>query len=256
MSDVAASKAPPSKEAGAAVRAPVLARSGIFAVLEDAIRLAKKDLRVELRSKEILLTMGYFGFLVVLIFSFSFYSNDAPISAVAAGILWVSVAFAGTLGLGRIMEREKEGDCIRALLLSPVARPAIYLGKTFGVIVFMLVVEAVVVPAVNFFFNLDLTLEQAGLLALTLGLGTIGYAVVGTLLSAMLLRARAKDVLLAIVLYPLVLPILIVGVKATGALIDPDMPVDEFLAWARLLTVFDIVFLVVALWIFEPLVMD
>ena len=132
-------------EAGAAVRAKVVARQGFLQVLRDAAEIAKKDLRVELRSKEILLTMGYFGFLVVLIFSFSFYSNDAPISAVASGILWVSVAFSGTLGLGRILEREKEGDCIRALLLSPVSRPAIYLGKTFGVLAFMVVVELVVV---------------------------------------------------------------------------------------------------------------
>lgn len=241
---------------GAAVRAPVAARMGMLAVAQDALQIAKKDLRVELRSKEILLTMGYFGFLVVLIFSFSFYSNDAPISAVAAGILWVSVAFAGTLGLGRIMEREKEGECIRALLLSPVSRPAIYLGKTMGVLVFMVVVEAVVVPAVDFFFNLDLSLRQFGLLTITLALGTFGYAVVGTLLSAMLLRARAKDVLLAIILYPLILPVLIVGVKATSALIAPDMPIAEFAAWVRLLAVFDVVFLVVALWIFEPLVMD
>lgn len=243
-------------EPGAAVRAPVAARMGLAAVMHDALELAKKDLRVELRSKEILLTMGYFGFLVVLIFSFSFYSNGTPISGVAAGIIWVSVAFSGTLGLGRIMEREKEGECIRALLLSPVSRPAIYLGKTMGVLVFMVVVEAVVVPAVDFFFNLNLTLEQVGLLFVVLGLGTIGYSVVGTLLSAMLLRARAKDVLLAIILYPLILPVLIVGVKATSALISPDVPATEFYAWARLLAVFDVVFLVVSLWIFEPLVMD
>ena len=241
---------------GAAVRAKVAARQGALQVLADAWAIARKDLRVELRSKEILLTMGYFGFLVVLIFSFSFYSNDAPISAVAAGILWVSVTFSGTLGLGRILEREKEGDCIRALLLSPVSRPAIYLGKTIGVLAFMVVVELVVVPAVDFFFNLRLSGEQVGLLALTLALGTIGYSVVGTLLAAMLLRARAKDVLLAIILYPLMLPVIIVGVKATSALIAPDLPMAEFIAWVRLLAVFDIVFLVAALWIFEPLVMD
>lgn len=255
MTEMAA-KAKAGPDAGLAVRAPVSARQGMIAVLQDALQIAKKDLRVELRSKEILLTMGYFGFLVVLIFSFSFYSNDAPISAVAAGILWVSVAFAGTLGLGRIMEREKEGECIRALLLSPVSRPAIYLGKTLGVLVFMVVVEAVVLPSVDFFFNLDLSWSQLGLLVLTLALGTFGYAVVGTLLSAMLLRARAKDVLLAIILYPLILPVLIVGVKATGALIAADMPAAEFGAWVRLLAMFDVVFLVVALWIFEPLVMD
>ena len=251
-----ASSGPANPEAGAAVRAPVAARQGTLQVLGDAWTIAHKDLRVEMRSKEILLTMGYFGFLVVLIFSFSFFNNEAPISAVSAGILWVSVAFAGTLGLGRIMEREKEGDCIRALLLSPVSRAAIYLGKTIGVLAFMAVVEAVIAPSVYFFFNLDLDLEQVGLLFATLGLGTFGYAVVGTLLAAMLQRARAKDVLLAIILCPLVLPIVIVGVKATAALIDPDLSSAEFGAWVRLLAVFDIVFLIAALWLFEPLVMD
>ena len=231
-------------------------RNGIGLVLKDAWTIAKKDIRVELRSKEILLTMGYFGFLVVLVFAFAFFRGDAPISAVSAGILWVSVAFAGTLGLGRIFEREREGDCIRALLLSPVARPAIYLGKVLGVFAFMLAVEAVVFPAVIFFFNLPLDPSRLGMISLTLVLGTVGYAVIGTLLAAMLLRARAQDVLLAIVLYPLILPVLIVGVKSTGALLEPDIVWAELSTWLRLLVLFDVAFLVAALWIFEPMVID
>lgn len=231
-------------------------RGGVLDVLRDAWILAEKDLRVELRSKEIVLTMGYFGFLVVLIFSFSFVQGEVAISGVASGILWVSVAFAGTLGLSRIFEREKEGECIRALMLAPIHRNAIYLGKTLGVLALMIIVEAVVFPAVIFFFNLPLDLTRLGLLLLTLGLGTVGYAVVGTLLSAMLLRARARDVLLTIVLYPLVLPVLIVGVKASSALLEPQIPFTELATWLRLLGVFDVVFVVAALWIFEPLLMD
>lgn len=231
-------------------------RDGIGQILSDAWTIMKKDVRVELRSKEILLTMGYFGFLVVLVFAFAFFRGDAPISAVSSGILWVSIAFAGTLGLGRIFEREREGDCIRALLLAPVARPAIYLGKAIGVFLFMLVVEAVVVPSVFFFFNLPLELTRIGLILLTVVLGTVGYAVVGTLLAAMLSRARSQDVLLAIVLYPLILPVLIVGVKSTGALLEPDVAWAALGTWLRLLILFDVTFLVAALWMFEPLVID
>ena len=231
-------------------------RNGIGQILADAATIAGKDIRVELRSKEILLTMGYFGFLVVFVFAFSFYRGDAPISGVSAGILWVSIAFAGTLGLGRIFEREREGDCIRALLLSPVSRPAIYLGKAFGVFAFMIGVEAVVVPSVVFFFNLPLEPTRLSWIVLTVLLGTLGYTIVGTLLAAMLLKARAQDVLLAVVFYPLILPVLVVGVKSTGTLLEPDVVWAELGTWLRLLLLFDIVFLVAALWIFEPLVMD
>lgn len=236
--------------------APAPLELGIRRALSDAWTIAAKDLRVEIRSKEILLTMGYFGFLVVLIFAFTFFRGDAPISAVASGILWVAIAFSGTLGLGRAFDREREGDCIRALLLSPVPRPAIYLGKTLGVLAFMLVVEAVVVPAVAFFFNLSLDLERALRLLFIILLGTIGYAIVGSLLAAMLIRARSKDVLLAIVLYPLILPILIAGTKATAVLLETPVRYEELAVWTPLLVFFDLVFLVASLWIFEALLTD
>jgi heme exporter protein B len=231
-------------------------RSGWSAVLADAARITAKDLRVEARSKEVLLTMGYFGLLVVLLFSFSFFRGDAPLAPVAAGILWVAIAFSGTLGLGRIFEREREGDCLRALLLTPVARPAIYLGKAAGVFLFMLLVEAVVVPAVVLFFSLDLDAATAGALATTVLLGTVGYAAVGTVLAAMLVRARSRDVLLAVVLYPLILPVLIAGVKATAGLLEGGPDGAEVGIWMRLLATFDIVFLVAGLWLFEPMLVD
>ena len=232
-------------------------RSGFWPTGVDALRLLRKDLRVELRSREILITMGYFGFLVVLIFAFAFSGGrSVPMPPLVAGILWVAVALSGTLGLGRAFEREREGDCLRALLLAPISRPAIYLGKTLGVLVFMLVVEAIVFPTVLFFFNLRLDGVQLAQLLSILSLGTVGYAILGTLLAAMLARARAKDVLLAIIFYPLVLPVLIVGVKATTAILDPLEPVDALGIWIRLLVVFDVLFGVLALWIFEPLLTD
>jgi heme exporter protein CcmB len=225
-------------------------------LLAEAWVIAKKDLKVEIRSKEILLTMGYFGFLVVLIFAFTFFRGDAPISAVSAGILWVAIAFSGTLGLSRAFDREREGDCLRALLLTPVPRPAIYLGKTLGILVFMLIVEAVVVPAVAFFFNLSLDLPRTLRILEIVLLGTIGYAIVGALLAAMLVRARSKDVLLIIVLYPLILPVIVAGVKGTSVLLETPVRYEELGPWIALLVFFDAVFLVASLWMFETLLTD
>jgi heme exporter protein CcmB len=230
--------------------------SELTRALRDALTIASKDLKVELRSKEILLTTGYFGFLVVLIFAFAFFRGDAPISAVAPGILWVAIAFSGTLGLSRAFDREREGDCIRALMLTPVSRPAIYLGKMFGVVVFMLIVELVVLPTVIFFFNLPLDFERLWRIVGVVLLGTLGYAIVGSLLAAALLRARAKDVLLAIVLYPIALPVLIGGIKATSALLEPTIQMADLSVWIPLLAFFDVVFLIASLWIFEALLMD
>jgi heme exporter protein B len=235
---------------------PVDTERSLLGTLVDAWRITEKDLKIELRTKEIVLTMGYFGFLVVLIFAFSFFRDGSTIASVAAGILWVAIAFSGTLGLGRVFEREREGDCIRALLLSPVPRSSIYLGKALGVLIFMIVVELVVVPTVYFFFNLDLAAKSTGLLIGAVLLGTVGYSIIGTLLGAMLIRARAKDVLLAIVLYPMILPVLIIGVKATGALLEPQPAYNEVGLWLRILGLYDLVFGVAALWVFEPLLMD
>ncbi len=232
-------------------------RDGFGQVLHDAWTIASKDLKVEVRSKEILLTMGYFGFMVVLIGSFTFFKGEAPLSSVASGILWISIAFSGTLGLGRVFEREREGDCIRALLLTPVARPAIYLGKTLGVLTFMFVVELIVIPSVIFFFSIPINTALVGRLIATVGLGSIGYSIVGTLLAAMLLRAHSKDVLLGIVFYPIIMPVLIVGVKATTALLEQGGgTVAEFGQWMSVLGFFDLVFLVASLWLFEVLLID
>jgi heme exporter protein B len=222
----------------------------------DALTILRKDLRTELRSKEIVLTMGFFGFLVVLISAFSFFRGDAPITAVAAGTLWVAIAFSGTLGLGRAFDRERDGDCIKALLLSPVSRASIYLGKLAGIVVFMSVVEVVVVPAVALFFSLQLDATRLGWLVAVIALGTLGYAIVGTLLAASLLRAQSKDVLLAIVLYPVVIPVIIGGVKATSAILAPEILMGELRIWLNVLMVFDLVFLIASLWIFEPLILD
>lgn len=227
-------------------------------VLRQAFVICGKDLRMELRSREVVLAMAYFGLLVVLIFSFAFpvFSGAVSREQVVAGILWISITFAGTLGLQRAFEREREGDCIRALLLSPVPRTSIFLGKVFGMLLFMGVLEAVVVPAIFLFFSVELPFASLGLLGLVVALGTVGYAVVGTLFAASLLRAKSKDILLTIMLFPIILPVLMAGVKATGLILLPDGSETELWVWVKVLATFDIIFTIVSLWVFEILVLD
>jgi heme exporter protein CcmB len=199
--------------------------------------------------------MVIFAVLVVLVFSFAFVRDGQAPPDVAAGILWIATAFSGTLGLGRALDREREGDTLRALLLTPADRSAIYLGKLGAIVVYMLLCEAVVAPLVILLFDAPFA-ARAGTLALLLLLGTIGFAAVGSLFAAMLLRARSRDVLLAIVLYPLTVPVIIAGVLGTVALGHVPPQDADARMWLKLLAVFDVVFVTLSLWIFEPLLAD
>ena len=215
--------------------------------------LVWKDLRVEMRSREIVYTMAFFAAMVVLIFSFAFLKEADVVGDVAPGILWVSIAFAGTLGLSRGFDRERESDTMRGLLLAPASRTAIFLGKALSILVYMLLVEVVVVPMVAFLFEVPL-FDHPLALTSTMLAGSFGFAAVGTVFAAMLLRSRSRDVLLPVVLYPVLVPLLIACTRSTGALIDGDLDSVWFLL--RFIGLFDGVFVVVALWIFESLVIE
>jgi heme exporter protein CcmB len=177
------------------------------------------------------------------------------VSDAAAGILWVAIAFSGTLALGRTFERERYGDTLRALLLAPNPRPAIYVGKLVGIVALLLATEVVVVPLVALLFQARL-FEHVLLLTGLLIFGTIGFASVGTLFAAMLTRARSRDVLLPILLYPVTIPVMIAGVRGTAALIDPTPQLDMARLWVMLLLTFDVVFLTLSLWTFESLMTE
>ena len=144
--------------------------------LRQVITIAAKDLRVEWRSREILYTMVLFAVLLVVIFSFAISGGtDVQEHEVAGGILWVAVAFTGTLGLGRIFERERDGETIDALMLSPIPRGALYFGKLLGTLAYLVITEIVFVPLLVGLFRLRV--EAPGLLVLVVLLGTLGYAV-------------------------------------------------------------------------------
>ncbi len=215
----------------------------------------RKDLRVETRSLELVSTTLFFAVSCVLVFSFAFVREGRAIDGAAAGILWIAVAFSGTLALGRAFERERYQDAMRGLLMAPVERAAIYVGKLLGIILLMATVEVVVVVAIAFTFRAPL-FAYPGYLAALLATGTIGFASVGTLFAAMLLRTRSRGVLLPILLYPVTFPVLIAGVGGTVALMGSDPNLDLVRFWAALLLFFDAVFLTLALWTFEPVMTE
>lgn len=220
--------------------------------------LAWKDLQVEFRSREILYTMVLFASLVVVLFSFAFLKEDTEGNLVAAadiapGFVWVPVLFAATLGLSRAFDRERESDTMRGLLLSPTPRSAIFLGKSVGIAVLMVLCEAVVVPLVWLLFDAPL-LDHPLELAIILVLATAGVAVVGSTFAAMLMRTRSRDVLLPVTLYPILVPLLIAAIKSTAGLVADDPPQTWF--WIRFLLVYDTLFVIAALWSFESLVIE
>lgn len=209
-----------------------------------------KDLAAELRSRELLSAMLVFALLVILIFNFALELDAQTRYNVAAGVLWVTFAFAGTLGLNRSMAMEKDRGCLDGLLLAPVDRSAIYFGKMFGNLIFMLLVEVIVLPVYSLLYNVNLF--QPGLIVVTL-LGSMGYVAVGTLLASMAVQTRTRDILLPILLFPVMIPLFIAAVKASGGFLQ-GIPMDEIWPWLNLLLVYDVVFIAVAFMVFDYIV--
>ncbi len=215
----------------------------------------EKDLVVEARSRELVYTTVFFAVAVVLIFSFSFVVEGTPLTDAAAGILWVALAFAGTLALGRTFERERQSETLKALLLAPVERSALYVGKLLGMLAIMSMVVLVVGPLVVVLFRVSLEGVFWHLLALIVS-GGIGFAAVGTLFGAMLNRSQSRDVLLPVVLYPLTVPVMIAGVSGTAALLSAEPNIARAEVWLSMLVFFDAVFLTLALWVFDAVMAE
>jgi heme exporter protein CcmB len=223
--------------------------------LRQAGRVAWKDLRVELRSKEIVMTMIFFATLLVVIYSFAFPRDDRAIRGAVPGMLWVALAFTGTIALGRAFDRERENDTMRALLLSPVPRLAVFVGKAAGMFALILAVAVVVVPLLAVWLNAPL-LKFPGELTLAVVLGSLGIAFIGSVFAATLLKVRSRDVLLPVILYPLLVPLFVAGTKATASLVAEIPNVETAWFWIRFLGIYDAVFLVLSLWTFESLVIE
>lgn len=209
-----------------------------------------KDLAAELRSRELLSAMLVFALLVIMIFNFALELDAKTRSNVTSGVLWVTFAFAGTLGLNRSMAMEKDRGCLDGLLLAPVDRSAIYFGKMLGNLFFMMIVEAIVLPVYSILYNTNLL--SPGLI-LVIFLGSLGYVAVGTLLSSMAVQTRTRDILLPILLFPVVIPLFIAAVKASSGFLQ-NIEMIEIWPWLNLMIVYDVIFIAVAFMVFDYVV--
>lgn len=211
-----------------------------------------KDVRIELRTREIVTTSTFFAALIVILASFALHGGPTSRSLVAAGVIWLSVAFSTVLALGRAWQREREESALDGLLVSPISRSAIFAGKALGLMLFLFVVEVVVIPLTALLFAVELPPVSAGLLAIT-ATATPGIAATGTLFGAMTVRTRARDLILAVVLFPLLAPTLLTAVGATRELLS-GVPLSELSDYFKLMGVFDLVFVTGGLTLFGTLV--
>lgn len=215
----------------------------------------RKDLTVESRNREIVYTTLFFAVTCLLVFAFGLVEDGRAIAGTAPAVLWIAIAFGGTLALGRTFERERATATLPVLLLAPAERAAVYVGKLAALLVILFLVELVLVPLASFLFVSNLLGRPLYLSAL-LVLGTVGFCAVGTLFSAMLGRAGTRDVLLPILLYPMTVPVIIAGVRGTAALLEAEPALAVARSWIGMLVFFDVVFVTLALWTFEPVMTE
>jgi heme exporter protein B len=220
-----------------------------MALLRQAYLLIWKDLLLELRRRDSLLTMFFFGTLLLFVFHFSFDLAPERVADMAPALLWLAFLFTGTLGLAQLFQSERENHCLDALLLSPLDRGALFLAKTCFNLILMLIVEIIVMPLFWILFNLRSWNLLPQLFLVTL-LGTIGFCVLGTIMSALTLRARVRELLLPLVLFPLMVPVILATIRC----MENVLRTGEFgdaTPWLRLLLGFDVIFLTLGVLIFD-----
>ena len=208
-------------------------------LLNKALVIAWKDILSETRAREIISSVLVFAILVIVIFNFAFSGSQQDMLLLAPGILWVTFSFAGILSLNRSFIQEKEENCLEGLMVCPVSREAIYLGKMLSSLFFMLFIEAIVLPVFGLLFNVNvITLPLVTLTLLT----TIGFVAVGTLFSALAVNTRAREMVLPILFFPIAAPIIIAAVNASELTLS-GAPWGELASWLGIIAAFDVIFL-------------
>jgi heme exporter protein B len=204
-----------------------------------------KDLVTELKTRELFSSMFIFALLVIVIFIFSVDLSIVKANQVGPGVLWVAFLFAGTLGLNRSFMLEKENGCLEGLILTPADRTAIYFGKLISNLIFLLIMEAFILPLFMIFFNVDL-LSHLGPLLLVIVMGTLGFCAIGTLLSSLSSNLKTREIMLPILLYPLIVPVVIAVVRMTSQLLAGE-PLSAMMNWVGLTLAFDVMFIGVSI---------
>jgi heme exporter protein B len=218
----------------------------------QALLILGKDLKIEARTGEVVVTSGFFAVLLVVLASLSLFGGPGTARLVASGVIWLSITFAAVLALGRTWQREREESALDGLLVAPLSRSALFVGKLLGILIFLLLISAIVIPLTALFFSLELDRYGPGLACIALA--TLpGVAAAGTLFGSMTVRTQARDLLLAIVLFPLISPTLLAAVACTRELFG-GAPLGELGDYFRLMGVFDVVFAAGGVTLFGTLV--
>ena len=215
-------------------------------ILGPVFTLAWKDILLEIRTRDIVISVLVFAVLVVVVFNFALNVSQELVNELAPGILWVAFVFAGILAMNRAFVLEKDRGSLEGLLLTPVSRDAIYFGKMLGTLLFMIVVEAVLLPMFGVLFNFSAF--SPGLI-LTIVLATLGFATVGTLFSAIAVHTRSREIMLPILFLPVIVPVIMGAVEASAGLIDGGS-IPSVGRWLGLIAVFDAIYLIVCPWVF------
>jgi heme exporter protein B len=218
-------------------------------IFRQAWHIFWKDLLMEWRSKQTISSMLIFAIMVVVVFAFAFQPTRELTRAVFPGMVWVAFVFSGILGLNRAFVSEKQQDCLMGLIMAPLDRSSIYFGKVLGTLFLMGFIELISLPLFFIFFDYR---AQGSLLLLVLVifLGTLGFATVGTFLAALAANARSSELLLPLILFPILVPVLIASVKATGIVLTGG-EIKELMSWIRVLGVYDLIFMIVPFLLFE-----
>jgi len=215
--------------------------------LSKVFAIVWKDILSELRTREIVVSVLVFAILIIVIFNFAFDSGKDAIGLVAPGILWVALTFAGVLSLNRTFAMEREKGCLEGLMLCPVSRDVLYWGKMIASFILMLAIEIIVTPIFLVLYDLPLFVPE---LILITTLTTLGFVSVGTLFSALTVNIRARDIMLPILFFPIVVPVIIAAVEATQIALD-GKPFSDMASWLQIMGAFDAIFLVISAFTFE-----
>ena len=215
------------------------------------VALVLKDIALELRRKESVISMMMFGLLVVVILTLAFEPAGAERALIAPGALWVALTFGGMIGLNRSLAIDLDNDSLQGLLLAPISRGQLYVGKVLSNFVFMLVADAIILPLFVIFYNLQLDVRLLWIGWITF-LGTFGFATVGTILSMISAQTRMSEVMLPVLQIPLTIPLILAAVAATGAVLGEEG--EGLSSWVNLVIGFDIIFFVISYLVFDYVV--
>ena len=223
--------------------------------IRHALLIARKDLALELRTKESLNAAGAFAIVILLLFSFAFDPDSEMVKEIGGGLLWLVFAFAGALVFNRSFARELPNDCLDTLLASPLSPASLLTGKALANFVMLLAMELISIVIFGIFFNVNWT-HHIGELSLVFALGSWGISMLGAVFGALTVNLRLRELMLPIIIYPLLIPLLIAAIELTKLLLSNQPPTPTDFLWAKILIVFDIVFTALAVLLADTILVN